>query len=159
MKGHKKFTNSKLKIFIVWLSQIIHSNSKMLILGKTSQHANLNRILQQPDSSKPLKIWWNLLGSHKFLFLLLLTHTHTHRSHLRTMYFASNGTKPDEKDWLYDSRAQILLEVGVKTVPQMMGYGKWWKHTSGRLSDTFQTTGRQNDFRSNHRRVICNYPI
>ena len=44
-------------------------------------------------------------------------HTHTHRSHLRTMYFASNGTKPDEKDWLYDSQAQILLEVGVKTVP------------------------------------------
>ena len=47
---------------------------------KTSQHANLNRILQQPDSSKPLKIWWNLLSSHKFLFLLLLTpppHTHT----------------------------------------------------------------------------------
>ena len=85
--------------------------------------------------------------------------THTHRSHFRTMYFTSNGTKPDEKDWLYDSRAQILLEVGVKTVPQMMGYGKWWKHTSGRLSDTFQTTGRQNDFRSNHRRVICNYPI
>ena len=39
-----------------------------------------------------------------------------------------------------------------------MGYGGWRKHTSGGLSDTFQTTGRQSDFRSNHRRVICNYP-
>ena len=39
-----------------------------------------------------------------------------------------------------------------------VGYGGWRKHTSGGLSDTFQTTGRQSDFRSNHRRVICNYP-
>ena len=40
-----------------------------------------------------------------------------------------------------------------------VGYGGWRKHTSGGLSDTFQTTGRQSDFRSNHRRVICNYPL
>ena len=40
-----------------------------------------------------------------------------------------------------------------------VGYGEWWKHTSGGLSDTFQTTGRQSDFHSNPRRVICNYPI
>ena len=39
-----------------------------------------------------------------------------------------------------------------------VGYGGWRKHTSGGLSDTFQTTGRQSDFRSNHRSVICNYP-
>ena len=39
-----------------------------------------------------------------------------------------------------------------------VGYRKQTKHTLGGLSDTFQTTGRQSDFRSNHRRVICNYP-
>ena len=39
-----------------------------------------------------------------------------------------------------------------------VGYGDWRKHTTGRLSDTFQTTGRQSDFRPNHRWVMCNYP-
>ena len=38
-------------------------------------------------------------------------------------------------------------------------YGEWRKHTSGGLSDTFQTTGRQSDFRLNHRWVMCNYPL
>ena len=45
------------------------------------------------------------------------------------------------------------------TVETEVGYGGWRKHTSGGLSNTFQTTGRQSDFRSNHRRVICNYPF
>ena len=45
------------------------------------------------------------------------------------------------------------------TIETKVGYRDWRKHTSGRLSDTFQTTGRQSDFRSNHRRVICNYPF
>ena len=40
-----------------------------------------------------------------------------------------------------------------------VGYGKQTEHTSGGLSDTFQTTGRQGDFRPNHRRVMRNYPI
>ena len=40
-----------------------------------------------------------------------------------------------------------------------VGYGDWRKHTTGRLSDTFQTTGRQSDFRLNHRWVMCNYPF
>ena len=39
-----------------------------------------------------------------------------------------------------------------------MGYGKQTEHISGGLNDTFQTTGRQGDFRPNHRRVMCNYP-
>ena len=39
-----------------------------------------------------------------------------------------------------------------------VGYGKQTEHTSGGLSDTFQTTGRQDDFRPNHMRVMCNYP-
>ena len=39
-----------------------------------------------------------------------------------------------------------------------VGYGKQTKHTSGGLSDTFQITGRQSDFRPNHRWVYCNYP-
>ena len=39
-----------------------------------------------------------------------------------------------------------------------MGYGKQTEHISGGLSDTFQTTGRQSDFRPNHRWVCCNYP-
>ena len=34
-----------------------------------------------------------------------------------------------------------------------VGYGKQTDHTSGGLSDTFQTTGRQSDFRPNHRWV------
>ena len=38
-----------------------------------------------------------------------------------------------------------------------MGYGKQTEHTSGGLSDTFQTMGRQSDFRLNHRWVYCNY--
>ena len=38
-----------------------------------------------------------------------------------------------------------------------VGYGKQTEHISGGLSDTFQTTGRQGDFRPNHRRVMCNY--
>ena len=29
-----------------------------------------------------------------------------------------------------------------------VGYGEWRKHTSGGLSDTFQTTGRQSDFQT-----------
>ena len=37
------------------------------------------------------------------------------------------------------------------------GYRKQIEHTSGGLSDTFQTTGRQSDFRPNHRWVMCNY--
>ena len=36
-------------------------------------------------------------------------------------------------------------------------YGDLQKHTSGGLSDTFQTTGRQSDFHPNHKWVICNY--
>ena len=40
-----------------------------------------------------------------------------------------------------------------------VGYGDWRKHTSGELSDTFQTMGRQSDFRLNHRKVMCNYPF
>ena len=44
------------------------------------------------------------------------------------------------------------------TTETEVGYGGWRKHTSGGLSDTFQTTGRQSDFLSNHRKVICNYP-
>ena len=40
-----------------------------------------------------------------------------------------------------------------------VGYGKQTEHTLGGLSDTFQTTGRQGDFRPNHRRVMCNYPF
>ena len=44
------------------------------------------------------------------------------------------------------------------TIETDVGYGDWRKHTSGGLSDTFQTTGRQSDFRPNHRWVICNYP-
>ena len=43
----------------------------------------------------------------------------------------------------------ILIEVG---------YGKQTEHTSGGLSDTFQTTGRQGDLRPNHKRVMRNYP-
>ena len=39
-----------------------------------------------------------------------------------------------------------------------MGYGEWRKHISGGLSDTFQITGGQSDFRPNHRWVMCNYP-
>ena len=36
-------------------------------------------------------------------------------------------------------------------------YRKQIEHTSGGLSDTFQTMGRQSDFRPNHRWVMCNY--
>ena len=43
------------------------------------------------------------------------------------------------------------------TAETEVGYGDWWKHTSGGLSDTFQTTDRQSDFRPNHRWVMCNY--
>ena len=38
----------------------------------------------------------------------------------------------------------ILIEVG---------YGKQMEHTTGELNDTFQITGRQSDFRQNHRWV------
>ena len=31
-----------------------------------------------------------------------------------------------------------------------VGYGKQMEHTTGGLSDTFQTTGKQSDFRPNH---------
>ena len=40
-----------------------------------------------------------------------------------------------------------------------VGYEDWRKHTSGGLSDTFQTMGRQSDFFPNHRWVMCNYPL
>ena len=40
-----------------------------------------------------------------------------------------------------------------------VGYEKQTEHTSGGLSDTFQTMGRQGDFRPNHRRVMCNYHL
>jgi len=40
-----------------------------------------------------------------------------------------------------------------------VGYRKQTKHTSGGLSDTFQTTGRQSDFRQNHKWVMCNYTL
>ena len=39
-----------------------------------------------------------------------------------------------------------------------VGYEKQTEHTSGGLSDAFQTTGKQGDFRPNHRRVMRNYP-
>ena len=39
-----------------------------------------------------------------------------------------------------------------------VGYGKQTEHASSGLSDIFQTTGRQGDFRTNHRWVVCNYP-
>ena len=39
-----------------------------------------------------------------------------------------------------------------------VGYRKQTEHTSGGLSDTFQTTGRHSDFRPNHRWAMCNYP-
>ena len=40
-----------------------------------------------------------------------------------------------------------------------VGYRNWQKHTTSGLSDTFQTTSRQSDFRPNHRWVKCNYPF
>ena len=39
-----------------------------------------------------------------------------------------------------------------------MSYGKQTEHISSGLSDTFQTTGKQGDFRPNHKRVMRNYP-
>ena len=39
-----------------------------------------------------------------------------------------------------------------------VGYGKQTEHTTGGLSDTFQTTGRKSYFCPNHRWVMCNYP-
>ena len=38
-----------------------------------------------------------------------------------------------------------------------VSYGKQMEYTIDRLSDTFQITGRQSDFRPNHRWVQCNY--
>ena len=40
-----------------------------------------------------------------------------------------------------------------------VSYGKQMEYTIDRLSDTFQITGRQSDFRPNHRWVMCNYPL
>ena len=34
-----------------------------------------------------------------------------------------------------------------------VGYGKQTEHITGGLSDTFQTTSRQSDFRRNHKWV------
>ena len=39
-----------------------------------------------------------------------------------------------------------------------MGYGKQTEHTTGGLSDTFQTISRQSDFRPNHMWVLCDFP-
>ena len=44
------------------------------------------------------------------------------------------------------------------TAETEVGYGDWQKLISSGLSDTFQITGRQSDFRQNHRWVMCNYP-
>ena len=38
-----------------------------------------------------------------------------------------------------------------------VSYRKQMEYTIDRLSDTFQITGRQSDFRPNHRWVQCNY--
>lgn len=40
-----------------------------------------------------------------------------------------------------------------------MDYNCHMKATLSALSDTFQITGRQNDFRPNYRWVRCNYPF
>ena len=40
-----------------------------------------------------------------------------------------------------------------------VGYEKQTEYTSGGLSDTFQITGRQRDFRPNHRWFMYNYPL
>ena len=48
----------------------------------------------------------------------------------------------------------VFVTVGLE-----VGYGDWRKHTTGGLSDTFQTTGRYNDFHPNYRWVMCNYPL
>ena len=65
--------------------------------------------------------------------------------------------------WVLGVLIRVMFCFGVKrcfvTAETEVGYGGWRKHTSGGLSDTFQITGRQSDFRSNHRRVICNYPL
>ena len=64
--------------------------------------------------------------------------------------------------WVLGVLIRVMFCFGVKgvfvTAETEVGYGGWRKHTSGGLSDTFQTTGRQSDFRSNHKRVTCNYP-
>ena len=44
----------------------------------------------------------------------------------------------------------VFVTVGLE-----VGYEDWRKHTIGRFSDTFQTIGRQSDFRLNHRWVMC----
>ena len=64
--------------------------------------------------------------------------------------------------WVLGVLIRVMFCFGVKgvfvTAETEVGYGGWQKHTSGGLSDTYKTTGRQSDFCSNHRRVICNYP-
>ena len=84
MKGHKL---------------IIHSNSKMLILCK---NITACKSQQNPATTRLFKAIKNMMESSKQPQIPFSSsfdpHTHTHRSHLRTMYFASNGTKPDEKD-------------------------------------------------------------
>ena len=59
----------------------------------------------------------------------------------------------------FDSRYVVFGLKGVFVmVGTKVGYRDWRKHTLGGLSDTFQTTGRQSDFRPNHMWVMCNYP-
>ena len=46
----------------------------------------------------------------------------------------------------------VLGLRGVFVIARLeVGYGDWRKHTTGGLSDTFQTTGRQSDFHPNHK--------
>ena len=69
---------------------------------------------------------------------------------------------PSKSVWVLGVLIRVISVFGLKgvfvTAETEVGCGEWRKHTSGRLSDTFQTTGRQSDFRPNHRWVCCNYP-
>ena len=52
----------------------------------------------------------------------------------------------------------LRLKCVFVTAETEVDYKDWRKHTLGGLSDTFQTTGMQNDFLPNHRWVMYNYP-
>ena len=64
--------------------------------------------------------------------------------------------------WVLGVLIALCYVLGLKGIFVMaeteVGFRDWRKYTLGRLSDTFQTTGRQSDFRPNHRWVMCNYP-